>query len=59
MGLSSRKNIINISAERKTSIPLRILNSSTLIKWLAKCISRENANVALMGDLIPTFFSRS
>lgn len=39
---------------KKTSIPLRILNSSTLIKWLTKSISRENANVDLMGD-IPTF----
>lgn len=38
---------------KKTSTPLRILNSSTLIKWLAKSI-RENANVDLMGDF-PTF----
>lgn len=42
---------------KKTTIPLRILNSSTQIKWLAKSISREHANVDLMGD-IPSFLKR-
>lgn len=36
---------------KKTSIPHGILKFSTLIKFLAKTNSRENANVNLKGDI--------